>query len=141
MSTKGWVATVVLGVGVAAGGCAAESGTVRMTGSQDVPSAQGLVKATPTDDDNTRLLVEVKHLAEPEGVTPGATTYVVWARTGTQVPQNLGALRVDRDLKGTLSTVTALRTFDVFVTAEPSALVAAPTTQCFLSASVQRTLR
>jgi len=56
---------------------------------------------------------------------------VVWARAdGAGSAQNLGALHVDKDLDGTLKTVTPLRTFDVFITAESS-----PTARAELGAS------
>lgn len=142
MNSKGWLASAAFGALVAIGGCASDAGAVRMTASRDIPAAMGTVVATQTDNDNTKVRVEVEHMAPPQRVSPGATTYVVWARAaGQAAPVNLGALKVDRNLKGTLVTVTPLRNFEVFVTAEPSPTVTTPTSQHFLSASVERTLR
>jgi hypothetical protein len=110
-----------------------------MVASLDVPAAQGTVKATSTANNNTAIVVEVHHLAPPERVQPGATTYVVWARApGQDAYQNLGALRVDDSLRGTLKTVTPLRSFDVMITAEASPTVMTPSSRRLLSASVQR---
>ena len=81
---------------------------VRMAGSSDVPAAEGKVTATAGDNMNTNLEVNVDHLAPPERVRQGATTYVVWARArGANDYQNVGALLVDNNLHGHLKTVTA----------------------------------
>jgi hypothetical protein len=119
-------------------GCASGPKTVRMTTSNDVPGAQGTIKSSRGQNGNTALEVEVKHLAAPERVEAGATTYIVWGRAlGQGMSQNLGALRVDSDLRGTLKTVTPMRSFDVFITAEASPTVMSPTNTQLLMVSVQ----
>jgi len=125
---------------VAVVGCASGTGTVRMTTNGDIPAAQGTAKASPASNGNTALEVDVKHLAPPGRVVSGATTYVVWVhgKDGEGAAQNVGALRVDGELRGTLNTVTPLRTFELFITAEPSSTISAPTGKQLLSASVQR---
>lgn len=131
-----WTMMAVLGLTGATAGCASGTPTVRMVSSADVPAASGTVKASLTDNGNTALEVEVRHLARPELVQPGATTYVVWARAPGGDAQNLGALRVDEDLRGTLRTITPLRSFDVFITAESAATAMRPTSRRLLSASI-----
>lgn len=139
MKKRHWSAMAAVGLMMGAAGCAADTRTVRMSSSDDTPAAQGTVKASPTKNDNTMLEVEVRHLAPPGRVAPGATTYVVWVRAaGQDTPQNLGALRVDKDLRGSLQSVTPLRSFDVFITAEPSPTTMAPTSDHLLAASIQR---
>ena len=77
--------------------------------------------------------------APPEKVSSEATTYVVWVRPGAGGrSQNLGALKVDGDLRGTLSTVTPMRSFDLFITAERSPTVSLPSARNLLSASIAR---
>jgi hypothetical protein len=80
----------------------------------------------------------VKHLAPPERVSSGAVVYVVWARAldGAGTPQNIGALKLSDDLRGTLHAVTPLRAFDLVVTAEASSTAAAPTSPAILSARI-----
>lgn len=112
-------------------GCASlgHSGqTASLNSGQAVPAAQGEVVAKPTDNGNTELTVEVKHLAPPSRIADSASTYVVWAqdRPSGQV-QNLGALKVDKDLDGKLQTVTPLKVFDVFITPETMPSAQAPT--------------
>jgi hypothetical protein len=139
MMKKSLLITIVLGYVAVASGCGSSPPVVRMVASLDVPAAQGTVKATSTDNNNTAIEVEVHHLAPPERVQPGATTYVVWARaTGQDTYQNLGALRVDENLRGTLKTITPLRSFDVMITAEAGPTVMTPTSRRLLSASIER---
>lgn len=104
-----------------------------------IPAAQGEVRVSKAANNNTVVDVRVQHLALPGRVTPGANTYVVWARPeGEQSVQNLGALRVSADLTGSLKTVTAFRRFELFITAEPSARVMQPSGAELLSAQLQR---
>jgi hypothetical protein len=120
-------------------GCFLSRGqAVRMSTSSEIPAAEGTAKASTTDNGNTILKVEVRHLARPEKVATGATTYVVWAKDDQGSPQNLGALRVDENLKGTLETVTPLESFHVFITAEPSGTMAEPTSDHLFTATIPR---
>ena len=139
MMLKNWFVMVAVVWVAMVAGCRSVTPAVRMVASMDVPAAQGTVKATSTDNGNTALEIEVRHLALPERVQPGATTYVVWARApGQDAFYNLGALRVDEDLRGTLKTVTPLRTFDVMITAEASPTAMTPSSRRLLSADIQR---
>jgi hypothetical protein len=129
---------MVIALGFLFTSCASGPRTARMTTSQSIPGAQGSVKSSKGDNGNTSLEVEVKHLASPEQVAAGATTYVVWARPrGAGPSQNLGALRVDDDLRGTLKTVTPLQSFDVFITAEDSPTAMRPTNEQLLMVTIQ----
>jgi hypothetical protein len=131
--------TLLLLLLTAGAGCASSPPTVRMAVATRMPAAEGTVMATEGPNENTALEVRVKHLASPEKIRPEATTYVVWARaSGAGSPQNLGALQVDEKLQGTLKTVTPLRTFDLFITAEASPTAPAPSDERLLTASIQR---
>lgn len=127
---------LVIGLLAAGAACSSSPPRVQMVSSADVPAARGSIKATRTDNGNTRLEIEVRYLAHPHRVDDGASTYVVWARQLGRDPQNLGALRVREDLTGSLSVVTPHQFFDVFITAERSASVQAPTGNRLLSASI-----
>ena len=109
-----------------------------MVNSPDIPAAQGTIRATPGENGNTRLRVSVRHLAPPKKVRADATTYVVWVQAAGGAPQNMGALKVDEDLRGTLTTVTPLTSFEVFITLENAATVQEPSAGNLLSASVAR---
>ncbi|MBX7116859.1 MAG: hypothetical protein K1X64_21215 [Myxococcaceae bacterium] len=133
---RGFVLVFLLG----GAGCMTGAMKVPMTAAANMPAAEGTVTATRTSNENIALEVQVRHLAHPEKVEQGASTYVVWARPmGQAVPQILGALKVDRNLDGMLSTVTPYKEFQVFITAEPTEAAVTPTGQQLLLASVRPT--
>ena len=118
----------------------ASQGPLMLVASQDIPAAAGTVKVTPTDDGNSQIQLEVQHLALPEKVNPGATVYVVWV-SGPEFgaeQHNMGALVVDDNLKGSLTTITPLKAFNLSVTAEPSQASTAPTGRMLLTTSYPR---
>lgn len=103
-----------------------------------VPAALGEVRSERTDQGNTKVDVEVEHLAPPGRVAPGAQVYIVWAqRDDKSSPQNIGALRVGKDRKGKLETLTPLDRFDVFVTPESSPNIAHPTNEPIMRSRVE----
>ena len=99
-----------------------------MSVSPDIPAAEGKVKFGNGDNGNTTIYLSVKYLADPQKLQPPASTYVAWVSESKGSPaQNIGALKVDNHHKGTLKTLTPLRAFQLFVTAEASSQVQAPT--------------
>jgi hypothetical protein len=100
--------------------------TWTMNTTDKIPSADGKVKVKAEKDGNTRVKVEVVHLAPPASVFEQASTYVVWVKPESGPAQNVGVLKVDKNLKGELETQTAFKDFTVMVTAEPSANVTTP---------------
>jgi predicted small lipoprotein YifL len=107
-----------------------------LEGSHRVPSAQGSVAVEPAENGNTRLTVEVKHLAYPEKVWRDAKVYVVWVQPPNGPPQNVGALHVDDNLYGRLTTITPFQSFELLITPEPSPAVLAPRGSRILSTMV-----
>lgn len=102
--------------------------SMRLVASSTMPSVEGAVEFSTTDDGNTSIRLRAKHLARPERLTPPAQTYVVWIQPAkADPPQSVGALTVDDQLNGGLEAVTAFKSFELFVTAEPSPTVRAPT--------------
>ena len=110
-----------------------------MTGDPRDPSAQGTATVSTTDDGNTQVDVEVKHLASPAKISPEATTFVVWVKDNYNEtnPQNLGALKIDSDLNGKLTALTPLKSFDIYVTAEASPTATEPSNDPVLRTSVE----
>lgn len=115
-----------LAVAALLAGCASRP-TMKMESGERIPAAEGHVAAKQGDNGNTKVQVAVKHLAKPEQVEEEASTYVVWAQdaNGGDV-YNLGALQLNDNLEGKLDTITPLKRFDVFVTAEPVATTRYP---------------
>jgi hypothetical protein len=78
-------------------------------------------------NDNTSLEITVKFLPQPQKLSPPKNVYVVWLRPQNGPIENIGELWVDKDLEGELKTVTAMRSFEVEITAEPGGQVFRPT--------------
>jgi hypothetical protein len=119
------------------------SGGTPMMASPRMPAAQGAVSIKDADNGNVKLAVSVKHMAPPEKVATGASSYVVWLKplaTGNEneAPQNLGALAVNKDEEGNFDTTTSYRQFDLFVTAEPQPGSTSPTGEQLLSTTIRR---
>jgi hypothetical protein len=121
---------------LAVGACAHDE--VPLQATAEIPAAQGQLKVSTGDSGNTKVDVEVAHLADPERVRPGATNYVVWVQSPNGRPQNVGALKVGDDQKGELETTTPYSQFQIFITAEPYATAAAPTSDRLMFANVRK---
>lgn len=121
-------------------GCLFGSGAPEQTmkTSPENTSGEGTVQASAGDNGNTQLDVRVKHLSSPPKVEADASVYVVWIRPRNAEIQNVGALLVDDDLVGKLSTTTPHRAFTLSITPEPSARMAAPTHRAVFTSEVNR---
>lgn len=124
------------GVAVFAAGC---SGLENLSSSSALPAADGTLLCAKADNDNTAIDLKVKHLANPDRLTPPASVYVVWTKADKNAtPQNIGALEVDEDLNGRLETVTSLRRFELFVTGEATGQAQSPSGEPVLWANCNR---
>ncbi len=108
-----------------------------MTAASIVPAARGEVEIDKDKNGNTRLKMSVKHLAPLENLTPRAAAYVVWFQERGGTFENQGQLKVDKNLNGTFETITPMKSFDVFVTAEPEAGAKEPRGPQILMATIQ----
>lgn len=113
--------------------------TFKFVGSSDAPAAEGSAVVTSGPNGNSRLVVSVRHLAPPERITPGATAYVVWVTPLAEgVAQNVGALRLDADLTGTLDTVTPLHDFVMTIGVENDPAAQTPTGTPVITSTITR---
>jgi hypothetical protein len=95
------------------------AGEHRMKNSSDlVPSATGKVDVDRDRNGNHVVKVRVYHLADPEKLSPARNSYVVWVQAKGKDPENLGMLRVNKDLAGSLEATTPYNHFTIFITAE-----------------------
>jgi hypothetical protein len=109
-------------------GCVLFGGRVELTTSPSMPAAEGSVRFSTTKNDNTSIILSVKHLAYPDRLTPPAGSYVVWTKANKDAAaQSIGALKVDTGLAATLLAETPLHSFSLFITAEASGQVQQPT--------------
>ncbi len=136
------IAALLLSVSIAAVGCGRSTpepkGPVEMVSTDPSAAAQGKVHVTDAGSGNAHVVVEIHHVPSAAKTAPGATTYVVWAHPVGGKPMNLGALKVNDDLTGELRTLTPMKHFDLFITAESTPEASAPTSVPVLSARVDR---
>ena len=97
-----------------------------MHSAEDVPASEGTVRVSDGDNGNTKVSIRVKHLAPPSKIAADSTVYVVWIQPREGDRQNVGALALNKDLEGSLDTLTPHRRFKLSVTPEPSGQVADP---------------
>ena len=111
----------------------------RLTNTGVSPAAQGKIITSTDRNGNTKLEVQVKHMATPESLTPSRHSYVVWLAPRGQQPQVLGVLRINGDtLEGSVTGTTTEKVFDVVVTAEDNASPTAPMGTEILKGTVER---
>lgn len=129
-------APALLALALALAGCG--PAPIQLVNSPAVPAAMGEIKTKEGENGNLKLRVEVKHLATPDKVQPGAKVFVVWVEKPGATPQNMGALQVDEDKSGQLETVTPHHRFNLVITAEEEATTDSPKGPRVLSAVVER---
>lgn len=137
MRINGLAIALLVVTGLTTASCAG-SKELRMASSGDIPAAESTVKISTTSNGNTGFDLAVKHLAAPQRVDANTSVYVVWTRGSgsTDSTQNMGALVVDDNLNGSFAGVTPLKSFDLFVTAEPTQAAASPTGKTLLYTTV-----
>jgi hypothetical protein len=108
-----------------------------MTAASIVPGARAEVEVGTDKNGNTSLKMTVQHLANLENLTPRAAAYVIWLQERGGDPENLGQLKVDKNLKATFETVTPSKSFEMFVTAEQELRAKSPSDREVLKATIQ----
>ncbi len=110
-----------------------------LTAAAIVPAARGDVEVDHDNNGNTKLKMKAEYLSPPDALTPPANVYIVWIqeRGGSVGPQAQGQLKVDKNRKASFETVTSVKNFDLFVTAEQDPTVKAPTGPEILRATIQ----
>ena len=129
MRNYSFLACSIIAVFVASG-C---SQTMRLRNSRDVPAAVGEAEFSKADNNNTRVKINVDHLAPPQNLSPARTTYIVWAQGPTGQVQNLGQMKVGSDRKSEFTGTTTLPVFRLMVTAEDRPDVSFPSPQIVFS--------
>lgn len=99
---------------------------VHMTAASSQPAAQGVAILKHDKNGNLTVDLKVKHLAQPQNLTPPKSTYLVWIQpTNTEV-HKLGELRVNDKLEGEFKAPVPSANFQIFVTAEDGPTVTQP---------------
>jgi hypothetical protein len=97
-----------------------------MHSASDAPASEGTVRVSGGDNGNSKVSIRVKHLAAPSRMASNSSVYVVWIQPRDGDQQNVGALTLNKDLEGSLETLTPHRRFKLTVTPEPNGQAASP---------------
>ena len=107
------------------------------TTSQVVPAAEGSVKVKKDNNNNYKIDLNVKRLANSKRLTPSREMYIVWMETELNGTRNIGQLTTSSGLlsdilKSSLETVTTYKPTGFFITAEDNATAQNPEGQVVL---------
>lgn len=103
------------------------SGTVPLETTPRTPAAVGTVKVSQGPNENTIGKLHVEHLAPPQDLRGDLNVYVAWVRPiGEERWQNVGQLKVNDSLEGSLEVRVPHERFDVAVSAESHGDVSDP---------------
>ena len=101
--------------------------------SQVLPAADAIVKIDKNDNNNYELKLEVENMAQPDRLNPPRKTYVVWMVSERNGTINMGNLKINRKLNGSIEAVTPFKPICFFITAEEEQDVDSPSTQVVLN--------
>lgn len=82
------------------------------------PAAQGTILFKTDKNGNYAIDLTVKHLANPDRLTPARKCYVVWIETSQNGVINLGQLHISKNMGGSLKTISSFKPTTIFITAE-----------------------
>ena len=95
-----------------------------------LPLARGgeaTVRVELTYDRNNTLRIQLANVPDPSALNSAYTRYVLWVATpDRQTVVNAGQIRVDESRRAEMQTLTPLRDFVVFITAEARGDVTSP---------------
>jgi hypothetical protein len=112
--------------------------TVPFRETPHAPAALGEAKVRVGENNNTRIELDIRHLAPPQNLTPPKSAYVVWVQAPDGKFTNLGQITPGPNRRVEFRAVTPLRVFRIFITAEDRALAGSPSDQIVLSTDVFR---
>ena len=95
-----------------------------------LPLARGgeaSIRVELTYDRNNTLRIQLSNVPDPSALNSAYTRYVLWVSTpDKQSVVNAGQIRVDENRKAEMQTLTPLRDFILFITAEARGDVTSP---------------
>ena len=96
-----------------------------------VPAAEGYVKVKKDKNNNYKVVLDVKRLADPSRLNPSKAVYVFWMETEHNGTKNIGQLKtssslLSHELKSSLKTESSSKPVSFFITAEDNAGIQYP---------------
>ena len=83
-----------------------------------IPAAEGAVKVKQDKNKNYAIQVHVTNLAGADRLSPPKSFYVVWMKSEMNEPRRLGRLNSSNKLKASFETVSQIKPYMIFITAE-----------------------
>lgn len=102
------------------------------------PAAHGTAKIKKDKNNNYQIDLAIKHLANPDRLSPPKSQYVVWMFTEEGLNKNLGGIVSDRSNKAKLTATTPFKPIQIFVTAEEAGNVLQPGKQELFRSKILR---
>ena len=90
------------------------------------PAAQGTILFKTDKNKNYAIDLSVKHLANPERLSPARKCYIVWIETTQNGVYNLGQLHISKSMSGSLKTISSFKPTKIFITAEDDPTIKEP---------------
>ncbi len=96
-----------------------------------VPAAEGTVKVSMDKNNNYKVVLALKRLADPKRLNPSREVYVVWMETEQNGTKNIGQLitsssLLSSELRSSLKTESSFKPVTFFITAEDNAGIQYP---------------
>lgn len=101
-----------------------------------IPAAVSTINTSKDKNGNQLIEFKAQNLAAPDRLQPARNIYVLWAETSEAGVINLGAVKVAKNLKASLSTVTPFTPVRVFLTAEDNQKAMVPNGQVVLNTAL-----
>jgi hypothetical protein len=98
-----------------------------------VPAAEGFVKIKSDKNENYKVEMEIRNLADVDRLQPPKNSYVVWLESGQGSPKNVGRIITSGRNRVSFETVATLKPTRLFITAEENENVQYPGSMVVLS--------
>lgn len=133
-----WIFLSLVALGLLSA-CATSTRYKMTTNDQLAHGATGIVSVVPTEGNNTKMRVNIKHLYPADKIRTGATNYILWVKPeGAGTYQNIGALQVDNNLQIEYATTVPFSSFNLIVTPEMGNSIQTPTGRAIFAKRIIR---
>jgi hypothetical protein len=114
---------------------------IRFQNSPVVPAAHGTVKVKKDNNNNYSISIHITDLAEADRLTPPRRIYIVWMDAKDVLSKNIGQIGSSGNLlssrkKSSFQTVSPIKPYRIFITAEDDANTMYPGTQVILATDI-----
>ncbi|WP_373059089.1 hypothetical protein [Zunongwangia sp. H14] len=106
---------------------------ITFPGSKVIPAAEAKLNVDKNSNDNYKLELRIKNIADPERLSPSRKYYIVWMETRKNGTIKMGNLNVNRKNQAELDYSTPYKPERVFITAENNQNTSSPSRKVVLN--------